>query len=344
MKAAVVREYGGPEVISVEDVRDPEPGPGEVLVDVRAAALNHLDVWVRRGARGEELAEPYIPGSDASGIVQAVGPDVTGIRVGDAVLLNPGLCCGRCEFCRAGEQSLCVEFGIVGMTCPGTFAERVAVPARCIQPKPEHLSFEEAAGMGISYITAWRMLFTRARAKPGETVLIHGIGGAVALAALQFARLNSCCVIVTSSSSEKLGKSIALGAAETINYRETADLAAEVRAFTDGRGVDIAFDTVGAATWAEDFAAVRRGGRIVICGVTTGAEAVTELRQLYWNQITVLGSTLGSDEDVREMLAAVIAAELHPVVDEVLPLDEARTAAERMEAGRQFGSIVLRVR
>jgi NADPH:quinone reductase-like Zn-dependent oxidoreductase len=339
----MISRYGGPEVIAIEDVDAPEVRPGEVLVDVRAAALNHLDVWVRRGARGDELAEPYIPGSDASGIVRAVGEGATSVHPGDAVLLNPGLCCGRCEFCRAGEQSLCVDFGIVGMSRPGTFAEQVAVPARCIQPKPDHLTFEEAACLGISYITAWRMLVTRAQAQPGETVLIHGIGGAVALAGLQFAVLNSCSAIVTSSSNEKLGKSVALGAAETVNYRETEDLAAEIRTLTDGRGVDIAFDAVGAATWPQDFAAVRRGGRIVQCGVTTGSEAPTNLQQLHWNQITVLGSTMGSDEDVRAMLAAVRAAELHPVVDEVFPLDAAGEAAERMEAGRQFGSIVLAV-
>jgi NADPH:quinone reductase-like Zn-dependent oxidoreductase len=343
MKAAIIREHGGPEVISVEDVPEPELRPGEVLVKLRAATLNHLDVWVRRGGRTGELAGPHILGSDGAGTIAKVGEGVQGVAVRDEVLINPGLPCGHCEFCRAGEQSLCEDFGILGMARDGTFAEMVAVPARCVCPKPRHLNFEEASCLGISYITAWRMLVHRAAARPGETVLIHGIGGAVALAALQFAILNGCRVIVTSSSNEKLGKSAALGAHEHLNYRTTPDLAEAVRKLTRGRGVDIVLDTVGAATWPVDFGAVRRGGRIVICGVTTGAEAVTNLQTLYWNQITVLGSTLGSDEDVRAMLSAVSADELHPVIDDVMPLARAREAAERMEAGKQFGNICLKI-
>ncbi|MHC5034279.1 MAG: zinc-binding dehydrogenase [Planctomycetota bacterium] len=342
MKAAVIRKHGEAGVIAVEQVADPEARPGEVVVDLQAAALNHLDIWVRRGGR-VALEWPHVIGSDGAGVVAALGESVHGIEVGREVIINPGLSCGCCEFCRSGEQSLCSDFSIVGMGRPGTFAEKVAVPARCVAPKPAHLSFEESAGLGIAYTTAWRMLMTRARVRPGEAVLIHGIGGGVALAALQIARLASARPIVTSSADDKLAKAAALGADAGVNYLETEDVAAAVRSLTDGRGVDVVVDTVGAATWPIDFAAVRRGGRIVICGVTSGPEAHTDLRALYWNQLTVLGSTLGSDEDFRSMLAAVEATELKPVVDSVFPLDDVLAATKRLEAGHQFGKIALAI-
>jgi NADPH:quinone reductase-like Zn-dependent oxidoreductase len=342
MKAAVIRRHGGPEAIELADLPDPEPGPGEAVVDLKAASLDHLDVWVRRGGR-MELAFPHVIGSDGAGVVSAVGESPRGVSAGDEVIVYPGIACGRCEFCRAGEQSMCAEFGIVGMDRPGLFAGKVCLPIGCLAPKPAYLSFEEAASLCIAYLTAWRMLTSRAGLRPGETVLIHGIGGGVALAGLQIAKLCSARVIVTSSSDEKLARAAELGADEGINYRESDDLASRVRELTDGRGVDVAFDTVGAATWPVDLAALRRGGRVVICGVTSGAEAVTDLQALYWNQLTALGSTLGSYEDLRAFLAFAAAAELHPVIDSTRPLDEARAAAERMEAGEQFGKIVLTV-
>jgi len=342
VKAALIREHGGPEVILIGDAPEPEPGPWDVVVDMKAAALNYLDVWVRRGGRGE-LKGPHVLGSDGAGIVSALGASVQGVEVGQEVIINPGLSCGHCEFCRAGQQSLCSGFGIVGMSRPGTFAEKAAVPAACVAPKPAHLVFEEAAAVGLAHLTAWRMLVTRAVVRPGQTVLIHGIGGGVALAALQIAKLLSARAVVTSSSDEKLQRAVGLGADEVINYRTTPDVAARARELTRGGGVDVALDTVGAATWAVDFRAVRRGGCIVLCGVTSGAEAVTDLRTLYWNQLTVLGSTLGSYEDFRSMLAFVNAAKLHPVVDSVWALHEARAAAEHMESGAQFGKIVLTV-
>jgi len=344
MKAAVIREHGGPEVIRVEEVPDPAPGPGEVLVRLRAAALNHLDVWVRGGRRGESPAGPHVLGSDGAGIVEALGEGAEGFEPGQDVLINPSLPCGECRFCRAGQQSLCERFGILGMSRPGTFAELVAVPARCLAAVPKHLSPEEAAALPLSHTTAWRMLVTRARVQPGETVLIHGIGGGVALAALQICKLLGARAIVTSSSASKLEKAEALGADGCIDYRLTEDVAARARELNGGAGVDVAFDTVGAATWPVDFAAVRRGGRIVLCGVTSGAEAPTDLRALYWNQLTVLGSTMGSDEDFRAMLAAVETSGLRPVVDRVMPLERAGEAAELLELGEQFGKIVLSIK
>ncbi|MGD2175400.1 MAG: zinc-binding dehydrogenase [Candidatus Brocadiaceae bacterium] len=343
MRAAVIRGHGGPEVISIEQIPEPEARPGEVVVELRAAALNHLDVWVRRGGR-TELQWPHVIGSDGAGIVDSVGANVAGVEPGQKVVINAGLACGSCEFCRAGEHSLCVHYGIIGMHRPGTYADKVAVPARCIAPRPAELSFEEGAALGIAYTTAWRMLFSRAGLQPGETVLIHGIGGGVALAALQFVKLAGARAVVTSSSDGKLDRARKLGADETVNYRDTDDVAAPVRELTNGRGVDVAFDSVGAATWPVDFAAVRRGGRIVLCGVTTGAEAETDLQALYWNQLTVLGSTMGSDREFRRMLQTVEAGGVRPVIDSVVPLEEVAEAQRRMEAGEQFGKIVLGIR
>ena len=342
MKAAAISEFGGPDVLRVTDVKEPTAARGEVVLQVLCAGLNHLDIWVRNGRPGSQLQMPHVLGSDAVGVVVAVGEGVEGPKVGEQVIVYPGLNCGRCEFCRRGEQSLCTSFGIVGLVRPGTFAERVAVPAANCYPKPAHLSDEQAAVLALAHVTAWRMLLTRARVKPGETLLIHGIGGGVAVAALQFAKLTGVEVLVTSSSDEKLSQARQLGADHAINYTNQ-DVAGEVRRITDGRGVDVALDAVGAATWLLDIACVRKDGRIVLCGVTTGAKAETDLRALYWNQLNAMGSTLGSAEDFRQMLRAVTVNKVKPVVDAVLPLEKAREAMERMETAGQFGKIALKV-
>lgn len=343
MKAITIHEHGGLECVRPEEIPEPQPAEDEVLLDVRAAGLNHLDIWVREGRRGMSIKMPHILGSDAAGVVVEVGSRVRDVSVGDEVILNPGLSCGICEYCRRGEQSECLSFGIVGLSRPGTFAERAAVPAVNVYAKPPHLDFAEAAALPLSFLTAWRMLLTRARLRTGETVLIHGIGGGVALAALMLAKLADAKVIVTSSSDEKLSRARGLGADHTINYRSVKDVARLVREITSDRGVDIAINTVGAAAWPVDFGAVRRGGRIVICGVTSGAEARTDLQALYWNQIEILGSAMGSNEDFRRMLEAVVANKLKPVVDSVEPLERAKEAMRRMETGEQFGKIVLEI-
>lgn len=342
MKAAVIHEHGDLDVLRVEDVKEPKPGRGEVVLKVLCAGLNHLDIWVRKGRPGTQLQMPHILGSDAVGVVVAVGDDVQGPKVGEEVIIDPGLSCGRCEFCRQGQQSLCASFGLMGLSRPGTFAEQVAVPAGNCHPKPPHLSDEQAGALALASVTAWRMLMTRARVRPGETVLIHGIGGGVALWALQFAKLIGAEVLVTSSSDDKLSRAAELGADHTINYAKETVIK-RVGEVTAGRGVDVAIDAVGAATWPLDFTCVRKGGRIVLCGVTTGAKAETDLRALYWNQLTVMGSTMGSAEDFRQMLRAVTVNKLAPVMDEVFPLENVRDATERMEAGRQFGKIAVRV-
>ena len=342
MKAAAIRGHGAPDVLQVMDVPEPSPGPGEVLVEVSCAGLNHLDIWVRKGRPGTRLQMPHVLGSDAVGKVAAVGEGVTSPRVGEQVVVYPGLACGSCEFCRQGELGLCASFGIIGLSRFGTFAERVVAPAQNCRPKPPHMSDEEAGGFTLAYVTAWRMLVARAQVRPGESVLIHGIGGGVALATLQLAKLAGAEVFVTSSSNEKLSRAQALGADHTIDYRKE-DVADWVRQSTSGRGVDVVIDTVGAATWPLDFACVRKGGRVVLCGVTTGAQAETNLRTLYWNQLNVLGSTLGSLGDFRQVLDAANVNKLQPVIDEVFPLDKARDAMAKMEAGGQFGKLVLKI-
>jgi len=342
MKAAVIHEHGELDCVRVEEVAGPKPGRGEVILKVKSAGLNHLDIWVRKGRPGLKMVFPHILGCDAAGVVTGVGADVASVSVGDQVVLNPGLSCGSCEYCNRGEQSECLSFDIMGMNRQGTFAEYVAVPARNVHPKPAYMDFDQAGTFVLSCLTAWRMLFTRAQLRPGETVLLHGIGGGVALWALQLAKLAGACVIVTSSSDSKLARASQIGADHTINYK-AEDVAVRVKDFTSGRGVDVVIDTVGAATWPIDFSAVRRGGKIVLCGITTGAKAETNLQALYWNQVTIMGSTMGSDEDFRRMLRAVTIAKLKPVIDSVEPLENIREAMGKMETGEQFGKIALRI-
>ena len=248
MRAVYIREFGGPEKIQVGQIDEPEAGCGEVRVSVKAAALNHLDVWVRKGRPGLELKGPHVLGSDAAGVVDAVGGGVEGVAVGDEVVINAGVSCGKCEFCRRGDQSECPDFKLLGFQRPGVYAEKAVVPSCNVGPKPKHLTWEEAAALPLAHLTAWHMLFPRARFQAGESVLIHGIGGGVALAALQLVRMNGGEAIVTSSSEEKLAKAKELGASAGVNYRNTEDVGAAVKDLTGGRGVDIAFDTVGAPT------------------------------------------------------------------------------------------------
>jgi NADPH:quinone reductase-like Zn-dependent oxidoreductase len=343
MKAVVIQEHGGPEKLRIEEIPEPEYSEDEILLKVHSAGLNHLDIWVRKGRGGLNLPRPHIPGSDAAGIVVAAGANVTNVTVGEEVIVNPGLSCGCCEYCNRGQQSECISFGIVGMSRPGTFAELLAVPSRNVWPKPSHMSFNEAGAFVLAHLTAWRMLITRAQLKPGQTVLIHGIGGGVALSALQLARLADAEVIVTSSSDEKLERAGQAGADHKINYKRVEDVAQHVKDITSGRGVDIVIDTVGAATWPIDFSAVRRGGKIVLCGVTSDAQAVTNLRTLYWNQLTILGSTMGSEEDLHQMIKAATKAKLKPIIDSTAKLENIKDATGRMETGEQFGKIVIEV-
>jgi len=340
MRAVYLAAHGGVEQVRVGELPAPAPGPGEVLVRLAAAAFNHLDLFVLGGIPGITLEMPHVGGADGAGTVVALGPGVDGSLEGEEVVLDPGLWCGECEFCRRGEESMCVRFGLLGEHVPGTFAEFVKVPAVNLGRRPAHLSWEEAAAFPLTFLTAWRMLTTRARLVAGETVLIHGIGGGVALAALAIARRIGARVIVTSSSAAKLERARALGADEVIDYGRD-DVARAARALTGKRGVDVVVETAGNATWMASLRAAAKGGRIVTCGATTGPSPAEEIRLVFWNQLSILGSTMGSRADWQAMVEAVSAWQLHPVIDSVLPLERGSEGYARLAAGGQFGKIVL---
>ena len=342
MRALFFSGHGEPDRLSFGERPDPAPAPGEVLVRVRAAALNHLDLFVLRGLPGVPVDPPHVGGADAAGTVAAVGDGVEGWRTGDEVVLNPGLWCGRCDACRGGEECLCPSFRLLGEHVDGTFAELVRVPAASLGRRPAHLSWEEGAAFGLTFLTAWRMLMTRAALRRGESVLIHGIGGGVALAALTLAKRAGATVLVTSSSGEKLARAVEMGADHAID-RSSADVAREVRRITEKRGVDVVVDTVGRATWMTSLRCARRGGRIVTCGATSGPDPAEEIRLIFWNQLSILGSTMGTRSEWDAMVRAVESGRLRPVVDRVVPLAEGRQAYERMAGGGQFGKLVLDV-
>lgn len=329
MKACVIYKYGSAKELKIGEVPNPIPKPDEVLLSIQSASINHLDIWVRKGARGRKLRMPHIMGSDASGRVG-----------GKEVVLYPGISCGVCKYCKNGEETECLSFGIIGMSCHGTFAEYISVPKKNIFPKPKHMSFNEAAAFPLTFLTAWRMLVVKAKIKRGETVLIHGIGGGVALAGLILAKALWAKVIVTSSSDDKLEKALKLGADNSINYK-IEDVVKEVKKITNSLGVDIVFDTAGASAFPLDFECLRKGGRIALCGVTTGANAEINLRKLYWDQLSIFGSTMGSRNDFAQMLKFVNKNKLKPVVDSVWPLEKIISATQKMEEGKQFGKIVI---
>lgn len=328
------------------DVAMPEVAAStDVRVRLTAAALNHVDLFVVGGLPGITITPPWILGADGTGLVDAVGSAVTSVARGDRVLINAGISCRACEYCRAGEQPLCVTFGLLGEHHPGTFAEFVTLPAANVRKVPSgvlQLNDAQAAAFTLTTLTAWRMLVTRARVKAGEHVLIHGIGGGVAIAALQIAKLKGAHVWVTSSSDEKLAAATTLGADQTLNYT-TLDVAREIRARTAKRGVDVVIDSVGKATWPQSLGALGRWGRLVTCGATTGASVETDLRRMFWNQWTLMGSTMGSDAEFDAIVAELEAGRLVPPVDSVFPLASGRAALERLAAGKHFGKIVLAI-
>jgi NADPH:quinone reductase-like Zn-dependent oxidoreductase len=329
--------------VAVVEVPDPAPGPGDVTVRVEAAALNHLDLWTVEGALGIEYELPHVLGADGAGIIEATGADVVGLKPGMRVLVNPALSCGRCEFCRSGEQSECPSFRMLGEHVDGTFAELVRVPAENVFPYPDHLSAVEAAALGVTFITAYRMLFTRARMQPGEWVLITGIGGGLALSLFQLARPVAGRIYVTSSSDDKLKSALDMGADAGINYKD-GDVGKEIRRLTTKRGVDIVADSAGGSALDGALRSLRKGGRLVIAGATAGARADLDVRRLFWNQLSVIGSTMGSISDVSDMLRMVGGLELKPTVDRVFSFDEGPAALRHLKSQEQFGKIVLEIR
>jgi NADPH:quinone reductase-like Zn-dependent oxidoreductase len=346
MRACVLTATGGIEHLTLADVLPaPDPGPGEVRVAIRAAALNHLDLFVAEGVAGVDYKFPKIVGADGAGVVESVGPGVTRTRPGDRVMLNPGVSCRQCEFCRKGEHSLCVKYGILGEHFPGTLAEFITVPEFNVARIPDvtpALSWVEAAAFSLVTLTAWRMVVTRAQLKAGEWVLVWGIGGGVSLTALRIAKLLGATVIATSSSDEKLARARALGADITLNHR-TQPIAKEVRARTGKRGVDVVVENVGEKTWEESLRCLAKGGRVVTCGGTSGPKLVTDVRPLFWHQYTILGSTMGNDAEYAEIVRRLGAGELRPIVDRVFSLAQAPEAYQYLERGEQVGKVVVEV-
>jgi NADPH:quinone reductase-like Zn-dependent oxidoreductase len=340
MRAVRVHEHGGPEVLRLEDLPVPEPGPGQVRVRVRAAAMNHLDLWVRKGIPGVRFPLPLTLGSDGAGVVDAVGPGVRSARPGDEVVLNPGVSCGVCPACLRGRDNLCRDYGLLGEHRDGTDAEFVVVPEANLVRKPANLSFEEAAAFPLVFLTAWNMLVTNARLRPGEEVLVWGAGSGVGSAAIQIAKAHHARVIAVAGDDWKLERAKQLGADETVNHR-TQNVLEEVRRLTGRRGVDVVFEHVGRATWEVSVKALARGGRLVTCGATSGAVVETDVRYVFGKAISVHGTWVGGKGELWDLLPLVEAGVLKPVLDRTFPLSEVQEAHSYLEAGRHFGKVVL---
>lgn len=342
MKAVIFEQHGGPEVLRLAKVPDPQIKANEVLVEVRACALNHLDVWVRNGLPGIKIPLPHILGNDVAGVVREAGQLVTWVKAGDEVMLQPGVSCGHCAECLAGRDNMCDEYDIIGSRRDGGYAELIAVPGINVIPKPKNLTWEEAAALPLVTLTAWHMLVARADVQPGEDVLVHAAGSGVGSLGIQIAKLRGARVITTSGSDEKLAKARELGADSGVDYTRE-DWHKEVRRLTNGRGVDVVFEHTGAATWPGSILSLKKGGRLVTCGATSGFDAKTDLRHVFYRHLTILGSMMGSKADLLAAMKFIEAGQIRAVVDQVLPLAEARKAHELMEDRAQFGKLVLEI-
>jgi NADPH:quinone reductase-like Zn-dependent oxidoreductase len=341
MKALAFKEFGGPDKLAYQEVPDPKIKPNEVLVRVRASALNHLDLFVREGIPALKTPLPFWTGCDIAGEVAEVGADVTGVRAGERVAVNPNLTCGRCEFCRQGEDSLCVRYGILGEHVQGGLAEYVAVRGDNVLPLPASVSFEDAASFILTSMTAWRMVVTQGQVRPGQDVLVIGVGGGVSSTAVQIARLCGARVIVTSSDDAKLEKAKALGAEVGVNYKKNPDWAKQVFEATAKRGVDVVIENVGAATWKDSIRSLKGGGRLVTCGATSGPIGETMIPLVFWKQVHLIGSTMANRREFHAVMGQLFAGRLRAIVDEVVPLKDGAAAQQRLAEGKQFGKIVL---
>jgi NADPH:quinone reductase-like Zn-dependent oxidoreductase len=338
MKAVRFHEHGGPDVLRYEDAPDPEPGPGEVLVRVRACALNHLDLWNRRGVVRMPL--PHIPGADVAG--EIVDSSDKAWAPGARVMLQPGLSCGRCEACLEGRDNECPGYDVLGSKSDGGCAEYVCVPFQNVMALPDSIGFVDAAAFPLTFLTAWHMLVTRAKVRPGEDVLVLGAGSGVGQAAIQVAGIHGARVFATAGTDEKLERARKLGADEAVNHH-THDLGAEIRRFTKNRGVDVVIEHVGMATWERSLKCLARGGRLVTCGATTGFDARIDLRFLFSRQYTLMGSYMGTKAELVRAAQFFFSGQLRPVVDRTFPLSEAAAAQTYLEQGKQFGKVVLEV-
>jgi len=340
MKAMAFRRHGDESVLEPMDLPEPKVGAKDVLVRVKAVALNHLDIWVRQGWPGLKLPLPHILGSDVAGVVERTGAEISDLAPGTEVLINPGLSCGVCERCLLGEDNLCRHYEILGESRAGGYAELVCVPRQNILPKPKALSFEEAACLPLTFLTSWNMLVRRARLQPGETVLVHAAGSGVGSAAVQIAKLMGARVIATASSPQKLEKAKALGADHLIDYSKQ-DFLEEVKRITGRKLVDVVVEHVGAATFEKSVACLPNGGRLVTCGATTGGDVKLNLKVLFFKRLSLLGATMGCKGDLFRILQLVDQGRLGPVLDRVLPLAEAAKAHKLLEDRAQFGNVVL---
>ncbi|HEU0195624.1 MAG TPA: zinc-binding dehydrogenase [Nevskiaceae bacterium] len=342
MRAVYLTGHGGNEVVQVGQRPEAEPQAGEVLVRLHAATLNHVDLYMRDSGAGITHNLPEIMGLDGCGVVERVGPGTASLAAGTPAVVHPGIACGHCEFCIRGDTALCASIRFLGEHRDGTFAEYVCLPAKNVFAKPAPLSDAEAAALGTTYLTAWRMLFTKAQLKPWETLLIFGIGGGVSLAALQFAKRLGVRVIVTSRHDAKLARAAELGADAAINSSRE-DVARKVMALTGKRGVDVVLENVGQVTWPSALRALCKGGRLVVCGATTGDAPSAELRRLFVRQIAIFGSSLGSLDEFRQMLTYVERTGIKPVIGARYPMDEIHAALDYLASSQQFGKVALEI-
>lgn len=340
MKAVLFREHGGPEKLTVEDLPTPVIGTGEVLVRVKACALNHLDIWIRQGNPAYPIPLPHVSGSDIAGVVEQVGGQVEGVTVGARVFVSPGLSCWKCENCLAGRDNFCSTFGIIGAKTHGGYAEYVKVPFRNVLPMSENLTFEQAAAFPLVSVTASHMLFALAGLQHGETVLIMGAGSGVGSMAIQLAKLAGARVITTVGSDEKIPKAVVLGADAVINHSKEK-VAERVKLLTEGKGVDVVIEHIGPEVWETCLASLAKGGRLITCGATTGAEVKLDLRYMYSRQFTIKGSYMGTRAELVKAAELMGQKRLIPVIDRTYPLREARAAQELMLGRKFFGKIVL---
>ncbi len=342
MKAVVFHQHGGPEQLRYEEVVPPRISSHEVLIHVKACALNHLDIWIRQGVPGYPLSLPHISGCDVAGVVEQVGTEVANLAVGDRVYLSPGLSCWQCKWCRSGRDNLCPSFKILGAQVDGGYAELVKVAGGDAIPMPASLTLEQAAAFPLVSLTAWHMLFPLGGLRPGETVLVMGAGSGVGSIALQIARLAGARVITTVGADEKIPKARALGADDVINHTKE-DIPQRIKDLTGGAGVDLVIEHIGPEVWEACLRSMAKGGRLVTCGATTGAEATTNLRYLFSRQLTIKGSYMGTRADLLQVAELIGQGKLKPVVDRVFPLKEARAAQEYLLSRKVFGKLVLSV-
>ena len=341
MKAVILSEHGGPEVLRLAEMPEPVIGDRDVLVRVRACALNHLDLWVRGGLPGRSVAFPHVLGSDISGEVAKIGAAVTNVKVGERVLLAPGVSCGQCEQCIAGHDNFCADYVLFGRQIHGGYAEFVRSPSVNVIPIPGNLSFEEAAAVPLVFLTAWHMLFNRAGLRPAENLLVIAAGSGVGSAAIQVAKAAGARVIATAGSEAKLAKARQLGADDAVLHG--GEFARDVKKLTGGKGVDVVFEHVGEATWEQSIFSLKPGGRLVTCGATSGFESKININYIFGRQLSILGSFMGEKSELFAALELFKRGLLKPVIDTVVPLERAGDAHRRLENREQFGKVVLSI-